>query len=135
MEMLKVKKLTKEERGSVARMIAKIRAEEKIARTLYEYGLTSYYSTGNSVIYIKSMDDLPSVIKKLHALFPDIKRIGEPSTWSPYADVAMIAWNYKVGDINVNIWYETKIDNVPILSDKCKYVKYTTESYRLECEA
>jgi len=136
MEMNKVKKLTKNDRSMLTRAVTKIKAQDKIARTLYEFGLTNYYSFTNTTIYIKSMDELPIMIKKLHALFPGLERQGDVSTWSPYSDVAMIAWNYKYEDMIINIWLESKVDAMPdtILSPKCKFVKRVQETYVLECE-
>jgi hypothetical protein len=90
------------------------------------------------ILKIGALDELKPLVKKLHTLFPEMKRIGH-EIWSPYDEKAICAWNYRLykdAFLKLQIWLETDIYNVPggLLSPKCTFKKQQSENYTLVCE-
>ena len=117
-----------------------------VGRKLKKNGLISDISIGHwfnvskKIIIDKyqglSFEEYQDRIFKVRTLFPKAKR-SKNNSWSPYGEVVIYEVLYKVlGCVNIAIWYETTVQNVPsvLLHDGCRFVEETKKTYSLVCE-
>jgi hypothetical protein len=139
--MLTKKELAKQQ----STFMARAREACRVARIAHEAGLSGYFwpdtigfgINPGLIVRISDLSELGQMSEKIHAAFPEAKREKEPEVWSPYGDLVMIQWRFRVSlNMYVKVWLERTISTIPdgVLKPGCVFREQEKNtSYALEC--
>lgn len=127
--------MTKELKKSIDEMRKKIERQIETAILLEEAGLYTGRHVSSFlekvIIRVSSLRDLVEKRRIVRGLFPECKF--KISKWSPFGDKVIIEWWDE--EHAFAFWLETTVEEDPMKTRRCQFVKESSSRFVLKCEA